>query len=450
MTMSDRYLSANFAPVDRELTETALEVVGELPRELNGRYLRNGPNPLGDVDPATHHWFLGAGMVHGIRLAEGRACWYRNRWVRNNEVLRALGETPVGTPFDGVNNTHVIGHAGRTWAIVEAGAPPVELGYELDTLGVNDFFGTLTDQAFTAHPKVDPDTGELHAIAYHWPDFVDHVQYVQVGRDGRVRRTVNIPVPGMPMMHDMSLTEHYVVIYDLPVTVSFDLLGRGMRFPFGWNPDYAPRVGLLPRGGEAGDIIWCEVEPCYVFHPLNAHEDADGNVILDVCRYERIFQQDIHGPLGDSPSTLDRWTVNPRTRKVAETRIDDRGQEFPRCHPGRNGKPYRYGYSVAVDGLAFPAINKIDFATGQVTRVELGAGRHAAEPYFVPRTDARTEDDGYLLAYVFDEGRAASELLVLDARAPAELPVARVLLPARVPYGFHGSWIPDGYDGPCV
>jgi carotenoid cleavage dioxygenase-like enzyme len=157
-------------------------VIGALPRELNGRYLRIGPNPLGSVDRDTHHWFVGAGMVHGMRLAEGRAIWYRNRWVRSAELCAELGEDPGQRRLGGSNNTHVIGHAGRTWAIVEAGAPPVELGYELDTVGVNDFFGTLTDKAFTAHPKIDPDTGDLHAIGVqgtldipwtlrHGPDF---------------------------------------------------------------------------------------------------------------------------------------------------------------------------------------------------------------------------------------------------------------------------------------
>jgi carotenoid cleavage dioxygenase len=448
--MSDRYLSANFAPVERERTETALAVIGELPVELNGRYLRNGPNPIGPVDAKHHHWFTGAGMVHGVRLAEGRALWYRNRWVRSAEVAAALGEDPGERRLGASNNTHVIGHAGRTWALVEAGAPPVELGYELDTVGVNDFFGTLTDRAFTAHPKVDPDTGELHAIAYHWPDFRDHVQYVHVGRDGRVKRTVDVPVPGMTMIHDTSLTANYVVIYDLPVTVSLELIGRGMRFPFAWNPGYVPRIGLLPRQGEAADIVWCEVAPCYVFHPMNAYEDASGNVVLDVCRYERMFQRDLHGPLGDGLATLDRWVVDPRTRKVSETRIDERPQEFPRCRLDLTGKPYRYGYSVAVDDAGFPGINKVDLGTGAVTRVTLGPGRHAGEPYFVPRAGGTAEDDGYLIAYVYDQARDASELVVLDAQSPTAEPVARVMLPARVPYGFHGAWVPDGGDGPSV
>src|SRR5690606_14711824 len=168
--MIDRYLTGNFAPVTVERTETELPVVGSIPPELCGRYLRNGPNPIGETDRATHHWFVGTGMVHGVRLDGGRAHWYRNRWIRCREVNAALGEPagPAEPPYG--NNTHVIGHAGRTWAIVEAGSPPVELGYELETVGVNPFFGTLPGGVFTAHPKSDPDTGELHAVVYQWPD----------------------------------------------------------------------------------------------------------------------------------------------------------------------------------------------------------------------------------------------------------------------------------------
>jgi carotenoid cleavage dioxygenase len=162
-----------------------------------------------------------------------------------------------------------------------------------------------------------------------------------------------------------------------------------------------------------------------------------------------MFDLDEQGPFGDHIATLDRWTVNPRTRQVAETRIDDRGLEFPRCHPALSGKPYRYGYSVATTGDAFPAINKHDLVTGECSRHDLGPGRHGAEPYFVPRS-ADSEDDGYLMSYVFDASRGASELLILDARDLQRDPLARVLLPARVPYGFHGAWVPDGWDGPSV
>ena len=447
---ANRYLTDNYGPVAEEVTTTNLRVTGEIPRELNGRYLRNGPNPLGPIDAAKHHWFSGHGMVHGVRLGNGRAQWYRNRWVRSPAIIEALGEDLAGRELGGANNTHVIGHAGRTWALVEAGGPPVELSDELDTLGVNTFFGTLTDRGFSAHPKVDPDTGDLHAMCYSWPSWGDHLQYVHVGSDGRVRRTVNIPVPGMPMVHDMSLTKNYVVVYDLPVTVNMEKAMAGASFPLAWNDDYQARVGLLPRNGNAKDIIWAEVGACYVFHPMNAYEDAQGRVVIDLCRYQRMFSRDRNGPFGDSLATLDRWTINPSTRRVHEERIDDRAQEFPRCHPELSSKPYRFGYSVCVEGNGFPRILKHDLDTGASTTFDFGVGRHGAEPYFVPRAGARGEDDGYLITFVFDVGNAKSELVILDARDLSAPPIAAVHLPARVPYGFHGSWIPDGADGSYV
>jgi len=447
---ANRYLNDNFAPVAEEVTTTSLRVTGTIPRELNGRYLRNGPNPMGPVDPAKHHWFTGTGMVHGVRLSNGRAQWYRNRWVRSTAVVETLGEDVAGRELAGANNTHVIGHAGRTWALVEAGSPPVELSNELDTLGVNAFFGTLTEKAFTAHPKVDPDTGDLHAVCYHWPDWKDHIQYVHVGKNGRVVRTVDIPVPGMTMVHDASLTPNYVVVYDLPVTINLEMAMAGSNFPFAWNNDYQPRVGLLPRAGEAKDIIWVEVRPCYVFHPMNAFEDAEGRIVIDVCRYQRMFDRDHTGPFGDSLATLDRWTIDPKARRVNEQRIDDRTQEFPRFNPSRAAKPYQFGYSVAVRGNGFPSILKHDLQTGTSTSFEFGAGRHGAEPYFVAREGAKAEDDGYLMTFVYDEASRKSELVVLNAQDLATPPIATVHLPARVPYGFHGSWIPDGASGPSV
>ena len=263
-------------------------MVGTLPPELNGRYLRNGPNPITPVDPATHHWFVGDGMVHGVRLREGRADWYRARLVRSTAVSELLGEEPAPGErhggFDGAN-TNVIGLAGRTYAIVEAGARPVELSYELDTVCHSDLEGTLPN-GYTAHPKVDPATGELHAVAYHWA--LPHLQYIVIGADGLVEKVSPIDVTDGPMVHDCSITERWMVVYDLPVTFDLDAAMGGTGFPYAWKDDRPARVGLIPLGGDGADVRWFEVEPCYVFHPLNAHDDGD-RVVLDVVRYDRMF-----------------------------------------------------------------------------------------------------------------------------------------------------------------
>jgi carotenoid cleavage dioxygenase len=176
---------------------------------------------------------------------------------------------------------------------------------------------------------------------------------------------------------------------------------------------------------------------------MNAYEDTDGNVVIDICRYDRMFHADINGPFGDSVAKLDRWTINPKLNKVTEVRIDDRGQEFPRCHPELNSKAYRYGYSLAVESQSFPAIYKHDMKTGESTSFEFGPGRHGAEPNFIPKNSAQSEDDGYLMTYVYDENKKTSELIIIDALDMKRPALAQVHLPVRVPYGFHGSWVPD-------
>ena len=180
--VENKWLQGPYAPIAGDVTATELTVEGTLPAELEGRYLRNGPNPIGPVDPATHHWFTGDGMVHGVRLGDGRADWYRARMVRSTAVSEALGEEPApGERHGGFDtaNTNVIGLGGKTFAIVEAGARPVELSYELDTICHTDLDGTLP-HGYTAHPKVDPATGDLHAIAYHWA--IPHLEYIVIGR----------------------------------------------------------------------------------------------------------------------------------------------------------------------------------------------------------------------------------------------------------------------------
>ena len=423
---SNRYLEGNFAPVLAESTVTSLDTTGIIPDELAGRFVRNGPNPDDNPSGRRYHWFTGRGMVHGVRLGSGRAMWYRSRFVASPS-----GQTP---------NTSVIEHAGRTLAIVESGGLPVELDYELTS--VND--DMKMGGAFTAHPQLDPDTGELHAICYDWATLRDHVRYVVIDDAGVLKSETKIALPGMTMIHNMSITQHYAVIYDLPVTLSFLALGTGSSFPFRWNDEYEARIGLLPRLGEDRDIIWSSVKPNYAYHPMNAYEDSEGRVVIDVVRYDKMFEGDTNGPFGDSLPRLDRWTINPVSRTVSEEIVDERPQEFPRCHPDLNGKPHRFGYAVAVDAkYGFPAIYKHDVQKGVATQFSFNSGQHGAEPVFVPRASARSEDDGYLMTYVYDANRDASDLAIFDAQDLERGPMASVHLPVRVPYGFHGNWIPD-------
>ena len=449
MPVANPYLVGNYAPVGTEETVTDLPVTGMLPETLNGRYLRNGPNPIGSPDPATYHWFAGEGMVHGIRLDAGRARWYRNRWVRSAEVAAALGEEPHPGPviegMDFAANTNVIAHAGRIYAIVEAGARPYELTAELETVGPADFQGTLPG-GYTAHPKRDPKTGELHAISYYWA-WGNQVQYSVVGVDGRVRRLVDIPVGGPVSIHDLSITTRYAVIYDLPVLFSPEALSEGFAFPYRWSEDYPSRVGLLPLDGDADDVVWCDVEPCYVFHPMNAY-DEDDTVVVDLVRHPKMFATHLTGPDEGAP-VLERWRIDPAAGKVATELLDDRAQEFPRVDERVVGRRHRYGYSAAVNnedhdeaGFAIgSALLKHDLSTGAVDTRPLRGG--AGEAIFVPERATSDEDAGYVLSLVYDAERQASDLLVLHAQDFTGDPVAVVHLPVRVPYGFHGNWAPD-------
>ena len=449
-TETNIYLAGNYGPVTEEVTAFDLPVVGELPVELNGRYLRNGPNPAAEIDvrarASTHHWFMGDGMVHGIRLREGRAEWYRNRYVGSTNLATLRGEEDIEIPdWSGSRigpNTNVGGFAGRTWAMMEAGATPVELIYELETVGRNDFDGTLPG-AFTAHPKFDPDTGEMHAMVYAWAQWLDHVQYVVVGPDGTVSRTVDIPLPGMTMLHDMALTERFAVVFDQPCTVDLDLAFSG-RFPFRWNPDYGNRVGLLPRDGSAGDITWIDVPIGYSFHPMNSYDTPDGGVVVDLCVFDKMFHDDLLGPFENLPR-LERWELDPGHRRASVTVIDDTPNEFPRARGSRSTKPYRYGYCVGVSnepGRRWTTI-KHDLETGTRTDFDHGPGRAAGEAVFVAREGGESEDDGWLLTFVHDQAEESAEFVVLDARDLDRGYVARVPLPQRVPFGFHGNWVSD-------
>ncbi|NUR86143.1 MAG: carotenoid oxygenase [Nonomuraea sp.] len=443
---------AGFTPVTEEITAFDLAVTGTIPADLDGRYLRNGPNPLSLDDPQAGHLFLGEGMVHGVRLRDGRAEWYRNRWVRNAETARRLGEEPRPGPVAGgmdfAPNTHVIGLAGRTFATVEAGPLPYELTYELETVGSCDFGGGLPG-GFAAHTHLDPRTGELHAIAYTW--HWQHVQHLVLDATGKVTQVRDVPMGDVaPMVHDFALTEKYVVIYDLPVVFSMEHAQRGTLLPYAWDEARPARIGLLPRAG--GDVRWVEVDPCWVFHTLNAYDDGD-EVVVDAVRYPKRFV-DARLDQGGLP-TLDRWRIDVPSGKVSSTLLDGRPQEFPRMDERLTGRAYRYGYTAAggdlldvvhaddtgFEDLADEAFDntliKHDLLAG--TRESRRFSGYVGEPVFVGSGAA--EDDGYVMTYVNNPERGAADLVILSAQDFTGTPLATVHLPARIPLGFHGSWV---------
>ena len=245
-------------------------------------------------------------------------------------------------------------------------------------------------------------------------------------------------------MHDMSLTGRYAVIYDQPVTVSMKLAMVG-RFPFRWDPDYGNRVGLLPREGVATDIIWIDAPLGYSYHPMNAFDDPNGDVVIDLCVYERMFDQDKAGPFGDSMARFERWTLNPGGRSISRQVIDERPNEFPRYRDSLCTQPYRFGYSVSPSTetmVGWPTL-KHDLETGERWSFDHGAGRAVGEAVFVEKDGATAEDDGWLLTFVHDLKNESTEFVVMDAADFDRGYVAKVALPLRGPFGFHGNWNGD-------
>ena len=425
MTTTDFHLTGAYAPVHDELTAFDLPVTGALPPELTGWYLRNGPNPRSD----SAHWFTGDGMIHGVRLENGRAAWYRNRWVRTESftqpearLYNADGTRNLRTS---VANTHVINHAGRTLALVESSLP-YEITTELETVGVYDFGGELAD-SMTAHPKICPITGELHFFGYG-SITSPHVSYYRTDDEGKLVVKQPIEVPGLTMMHDFALTAGHVVFYDLPVVFDRTAAGKGM--PYRWDASYGARLGVMRRDDPEAGVVWLEIEPCYVFHTLNAFDTADGRIIAHVVRYDHMWRAD-HSP---APGQLWRWTIDPRSGVVTEDLVDDRPGEFPRIDDRLTGADARFGHVTGKDVL-----RRHDLHQGTATEHTFAPGHIPGEAVFVPAELG----EGWLLTYVYDAAEDRSDLMVFDAGNLAAEPVATVHLPQRVPAGFHGNWLPD-------
>jgi carotenoid cleavage dioxygenase len=419
------YLQGNYAPVKEIITEDNLEVIGSIPKELSGLYLRNGPNPIGSPNVKKYHWFTGEGMLHGVRIDEGKAIWYRNNLVGSG------------------NNTHVISHAGKIYAIAEAGDKPVEIDQQLNSLDTDPFHGTL-ETGFTAHTKFDSQSKELHGITYAFPRGSYEAHYVVIGKDGRVKRTDLLPLSSGTMLHECAITENYVLVLDLSITFALSKLAKGY-FPFSWNDDHQARIGLLNRKSDNVEIKWFNIDPCYFFHTVNAYEDQQGNVVVHAMRYQRLFDEDWNGPFTEFPSLLTRWTLNLANGNASEQQLDDLPAEFPRMHPHLNGKFNRFGYLLGT-GLGvkpdFGRIIKYDFVNKSNEVYELGEGKEGAESVFIPSENQKNEDDGYLMTYVYDKASDKSNLVIFHAQNIKSGPIAQIKLPQRVPFGFHGSWVP--------
>ena len=435
------YLRGLHAPVEHEVEAFDLPVEGAIPPELSGLYLRNGPNPA-HGDPG--HWFIGDGMLHAVELRDGRVRSYRNRFVQtraHRKLARYVDQDGKVDFTASPANTHVVAHAGRILAIAENGVP-WQVDRQLETLDYHDFGGRLAGP-MTAHPKLCPRTGELHFFGYHFAP--PHVVYHRVNRAGELVLSQPIEIPRPIMMHDFSITQDYVLFFDLPLVFSFEAVARG-GMPYAFDEVAGARIGIMRRDSPAAGVRWLEIEPCYFFHSLNAWNAGD-KIRVDVARYPELWRN-TSGHFGSA--FLHRYEIDLAEGTVRESALDDLAIEFPRIREDRNSLPNRFGYAAATrdDGVVVgTGLVRYDLETGK-REVFDGKGECLpSEAVFVPASadasEGSSEGDGWLLAYLHDRGCGPSEFAVFDATRIAAGPVARVKLPQRVPLGFHGSWIGD-------
>jgi carotenoid cleavage dioxygenase len=460
----DAYLErrTNLAPIPMECDAPFLKIVGELPRELNGTLYRNGPNPQFEAPGA--HWFVGDGMLHAFHLENGRAS-YRNRWIRTpkwqaeHDAGRALfggfGRKLPGAPKSvtedgGVANTNIIVHAGRLLALEEA-HPPTEIDPgTLNRIGYCDYGGAVSGP-FTAHPKIDPVTGEMVFFGYNAAGPLTSALSVgTVSAAGRVTRFERFEAPYASMVHDFIVTENHVLFPILPVTGSMMRAMFG-KPPYAWEPDKGGYVGVMKRKGPASAVVWFRAEPCFVFHVMNAWEEGS-RIIADVMQFEEapLFPHPDGRPTDPTKSRarLCRWTFDlaGNTDRFSQVYLDELTGEFPRIDDRRAGLASSHGWYACADperpGLAaLSGIAHVDGQGSPLGRYLLPDGDTISEPVFVARGNASAEGDGWLLAVVFRGRENRSDLAVFKATDIAAGPVALVQLGHRVPDGFHGNWI---------
>jgi carotenoid cleavage dioxygenase len=457
----------NWAPVREERNDHTLPVKGELPRELNGTLFRNGPNPQFDTQGA--HWFVGDGMLHAFTLEDGRAS-YRNRWVRTPKFLaehdagraiwsgrgfngQKLADAPP-TPIKdaGVANTNIIWHAGKLLALEEAHLPTEIDPVTLDTRGYADYGGRVPAPV-TAHPKIDPITGELIFFAYNATGaFSTGMTYGAIAACGVVNRFERFEAPYSSMVHDFIVTANHVLFPILPLTGSMERAMSGQP-AYAWEPDKGAYVGVMKRSGSARDIRWFRGEACYVFHTMNAWEEGD-LIIADVMHREApaLFPSADGRPIDPDKqiARLARWTFNLADGSDTFTRVylDDLQGEFPRIDDRRTGLVNRHSWFAAATAGelgTFNAIAHVDNATGRRRLYELANSDATSEPVFVPRAADAPEGDGWLLATIWRAAENRSDLALFNATEVDRGPIATVELDSRVPFGLHGNWVPAAH-----
>jgi carotenoid cleavage dioxygenase len=456
------YLAGNYAPTLDEITAADLAVVGKLPDDLAGVFVRNGSNPR-FAPKGRYHWFDGDGMLHAVHFEAGRAT-YRNRFVRTRGLaaeLEAGGPLWTGLseppdfanprgPFKDTANTDVVFHAGQLMALWWLGGKPHVVALpSLETEGVQKYGGKL-GKGMCAHPKVDPVTGEMMFIDYG--PLPPYLTYGVIGRDGTLVHKAPIDLPGPRLQHDIAITERFTLLLDLPMYFDPEKLKQGRTVPRFFR-DQPSRFGLIPRYGTSADVRWFEGSPGYIYHTVNAWEEGE-RVVLVGCKIENPLTHDPSNPTPKSqlPSigllqlgpVFYRWTFDLATGTTREEQLDDTLAEFPRMDNRALGRPTRYSYHQRIAPAAtlmFDGVIKYDLERRTSAAHTYPAGWFGGETAFCPRVGATSEDDGYLCTFVANEATGASELYVLDAKNVGDAPLARIQIPQRVPTGYHTWWV---------
>ena len=441
------YVQGQYRPQLKETSKTALKVRGAIPTDLAGRYFRNGHNPPPDLVKAF--WFGGQGMIHGVRINKGRAEWYRNRFVQTP----ALKGAPLYRRDKTIDltasaaATSVYAHAGKIFALQEVNLPFL-VSPELETLGAFDFDGALKTM-MTAHPKFDPEIGEMLFISNN--PAPPHLTYHLADKTGKLVHSEVIEGPGASIIHDFAITKNYAVFFDPSVTLDEKLK---IGFPYVWNDKYQAKIGIMPRDRTKGATKWVNIPSYYYFHLANAYEDADGRVVIEGTSYDQkgwehsskwINSLADHDQWVVGGSRYTRWTVDPRKGTCDIKYLDDLSLEFPVINYALRGRQSRYTYTpiFPFGTLKNHAIAKYDDKTGKRELREFKTGQMPGEVYFVADPNGKNEDDGWIFAYVSDLSTKLSELWILDATNIKATPTAVVELGVWVPQGVHGSWISD-------
>ena len=457
------YLMGAYAPVFDEINVRDLPVIGEIPKDINGIYVRNGPNQR--YTPTSHyHWFDGDGMLHAIHLENGKAS-YRNRWVRT-DAFKKESEAEAGI-WQGVMGNMAGNPRGSTYNLKDTANTAVAcfnnklltMWYmcgdiyaldpiSLETLGKEDFMGSLSSKAM-AHVKIDEYTNEMMFFDYGLK--APYMWYGVVGSEGKLKHFTEVPLPGPRLPHDMAITANYSILMDLPYINDPEALKAG-RSRIVFRDDWPSRFAVIPRYGGKDEIRWFEGKPGYIYHVVNAWEEGD-EIIMDTCiTTNPAPQKAAKGAIEKLKAylrleaVLYRYRLNLKDGSLKEEALDDRYTEFPMINAQESGRRTRYAYNQSFDisdVLRFDGITKYDTEKRNSQTYKYGKGVFGSESPFIPKPDPTAEDDGYVISFVTNEITDKSEVMIFDAQNVDQGPLARIQLPQRVPLGFHACWV-DG------